>query len=174
MVRDHRRLRGPVVGAFTARRVAALRPRIEEIADGLLDRLDSLSTDKPVDLREHYTHPLPITVICELSGVVDETTREEVARCSDVVFNVGKAPEQVATAFSRLRDILRDLIAGKRERPGDDISSALIAACDGDSPPLSEDELVGVRDRGPRDHRQPARQRDRRAAHPPRPARPRP
>jgi cytochrome P450 len=139
---DHRRLRGPVAGAFTARRVAALRPRIEELADGLLDGLAGLPADKPVDLREHYTHPLPITVICELSGVTDEATREEVAHCSDVVFNVGKAPEQVATAFSRLRDILRDLVAGKRERPGDDISSALIAARDGDSPPLSEDELV--------------------------------
>lgn len=139
---DHRRLRGPVAGAFTARRVAALRPRIEEIASGLLDGLASLPADKPVDLREHYAHPLPITVICELSGVTDEATREEVARCSDVVFNVGKAPEQVATAFSRLREILRDLIACKRERPGDDISSALIAARDGDNPPLSEDELV--------------------------------
>src|SRR5215469_7265733 len=36
---DHRRLRGLIAGAFTARRVAALRPRIEEIAGGLLDGL---------------------------------------------------------------------------------------------------------------------------------------
>jgi cytochrome P450 len=81
-------------------------------------------------------------VICELFGIGDQATRAEVSRCSDALFNIGRAPEGTATAFPRLQQILRELVAEKRERPGDDLSSALIAARDGDSPPLSEEELI--------------------------------
>jgi 2-hydroxy-5-methyl-1-naphthoate 7-hydroxylase len=139
---DHRRLRGLVAGAFTARRVAALRPRIEGITGDLLNGLAGLSPDRPVDLREHYTYQLPVKVICELFGIGDEVNRAEVSRCVDVLFNIGKAPEQTAAAFFSLQQIFRNLVAEKRERPGDDLSSALIAARDGDTPPLSEEELV--------------------------------
>ena len=52
--------------AFTGRPVARLRPRIQQIADGLLARMD---TGAPVDLIEDYAVPLPVTVICELLGV---------------------------------------------------------------------------------------------------------
>lgn len=139
---DHRRLRGLVGGAFTVRRVTALRPRIEAITGDLLDGLAALPADRPVDLREHYAYQLPITVICELFGIGDEAARAELSRCVDVLFNIGEAPEQIAAAFPRLRQILRDVVTEKRERPGDDLSSALIAARDGGTPPLSEEELV--------------------------------
>ncbi|MFI7448654.1 cytochrome P450 [Nonomuraea sp. NPDC049714] len=138
---DHRRLRGLSAGAFTARRVTALRPRIEEITGDLLDELAGLPREKPVDLRDRYTYQLPIRVICELFGIGDEATRQEVARCVDALFNIGKAPEETVAAFPRLQQILRELVAEKRERPGDDLSSALIAARD-DTSPLSEEELV--------------------------------
>jgi 2-hydroxy-5-methyl-1-naphthoate 7-hydroxylase len=139
---DHRRLRGLVGGAFTARRVTALRPRIEVITGGLLDGLAGLPLDMPVDLRERYTYQLPVMVICELFGVGDEATRAELSRCVDALFNVGKAPGETAAAFPRLRQILGELVEEKRQRPGDDLSSALIATRDGDTPPLSEEELV--------------------------------
>jgi 2-hydroxy-5-methyl-1-naphthoate 7-hydroxylase len=139
---EHRRLRGLIAGAFTTRRIAALRPRIEAITSDLLDELAHLPPDRPVDLREHYTYRLPIQVICELFGIADEATREEVSRCVDLLFNIGKAPEQTFAAFPRLREILGELVAEKRERPGDDLSSALIAVRDDDTAPLSEEELV--------------------------------
>src|SRR5215468_1279707 len=140
---DHRRLRGLAADAFTARRITALRPRIEAITDGLLNELAGLPLDRPVDLRERFTYPLPIKVICELFGIGDEATREEVSRCVDLLVNIGKeATEETATAYPRLQGILRDLIADKRERPGDDLSSALIEARDADTTPLSEEELV--------------------------------
>jgi 2-hydroxy-5-methyl-1-naphthoate 7-hydroxylase len=138
---DHRRLRGLVASAFTARRVAGLRPRIEAITGDLLTGLAGLPPDRPVDLRESYAYQLPIRVICELFGISDDVTRAEMSRCVDVLFNIGKSPEEVAAAFPRMQEILRGLVAQKRERPGDDLSSALIAARDQDSS-LSEDELV--------------------------------
>jgi cytochrome P450 len=139
---DHRRLRGLIAGAFTARRITALRPRIEAITSDLLDELTDLPPDTPVDLRDRYTYQLPVKVICELFGIGDEATGEEVSRCVDVLFNIGKAPEETLAAFPRLRQILRELVADKREHPGDDLSSALITARDGDTSPLSEEELV--------------------------------
>ncbi|MGP4110991.1 cytochrome P450 family protein [Streptomyces sp. 4N509B] len=138
---DHRRLRGLVAGAFTARRIAALRPRVEAIVGELLDELAALPREEPVDLREHYAYQLPIRVICELFGIGEETTREEVSRCVDALFNVGRAPAETAAAFPRLQRILAELVAEKREHPGDDLSSALIAAGE-DATRLSEEELV--------------------------------
>ncbi|MFC5834584.1 cytochrome P450 [Nonomuraea insulae] len=135
---DHRRLRGLVSSAFTVRRTAALRPRIEAIAAELLAGLPGGTV---VDLRERYAYPLPIRVICELFGVRDEGSREEIRRCVDAFFQTGKAGVDTADAFPRLQGILRELVAEKRERPGDDLSSALIAVRDDDSR-LSEDELV--------------------------------
>jgi cytochrome P450 len=81
-------------------------------------------------------------VICELFGIGDEAIRAEVSRCVDALFNIGESPEQTAAAFPRLQQILRDLVAEKRGRPGDDLSSALIAARDDGTSSLSEEELV--------------------------------
>ena len=68
---DHTRLRKLVAKAFTARRVAGLRPRVEAITASLLDAMDArLARARPtVDLIEAFAFPLPVTVICELLGV---------------------------------------------------------------------------------------------------------
>jgi cytochrome P450 len=139
---DHRRLRTLVAGAFSARRVAALRPRIEAITGELLDGLASLPPDRPVELREHFTGQLPFTVICELFGIEDKATRKELSRCVGVLFSTDAEPGELAATFTRFTQLLSELAAEKRKRPGDDLTSALIAARDGDNPPLSEDELV--------------------------------
>ena len=64
---DHTRLRRLVQKPFASRR-AALRPRAEEIAAGLLDEMAGRGDDV-IDLLGQYARPLPITVICELLGV---------------------------------------------------------------------------------------------------------
>ncbi|RFU40924.1 cytochrome P450 [Actinomadura logoneensis] len=138
---DHRRLRRLVSSAFTVRRTAALRPRIEAVVAALLDEVAEAGAAGPVDLRERFAYPLPIQVICELFGVADEADREEVRRCVDVFFRTTATPEEAAAALPRLREILRGLVAEKRERPGDDLSSGLIAAREGGSR-LSEEEMV--------------------------------
>ncbi|MFC5187562.1 cytochrome P450 family protein [Actinomadura harenae] len=138
---DHRRLRRLVSSAFTARRTAALRPRVEALVAGLLDEIEEAGAGGPVDLRERFAYPLPIRVICELFGVGDEEMREEIRRCVDVFFRTTVTPEEAAAALPRLQEILGGLVAEKRVRPADDLSSDLIAARDGGSE-LSEEELV--------------------------------
>ncbi|WP_232303517.1 cytochrome P450 [Pseudofrankia sp. DC12] len=63
---DHTRLRGLVTKAFTPRVVAGLRPRIEALAEELLD--DALRAGE-FDLIETIAYPLPLTIVCEVLGV---------------------------------------------------------------------------------------------------------
>src|SRR5262245_60021241 len=63
---DHARLRRLAARAFTARRVAALTPSVERLADDLLDRL--AEGDRPADLIAGYAGPLPLAVLCMLLG----------------------------------------------------------------------------------------------------------
>ncbi|MGW1074931.1 cytochrome P450 family protein [Streptomyces sp. NPDC002537] len=139
---DHKRLRTLVSKAFTARRTAALRPRIEQLAAGLLDDLAARPADEVVDLREGYAYPIPIQVICELFGVTDEATREGLRACVDSIFHTSADPAEVTATYARTYEILGDLVTAKRARPGDDMTSILISAREEDGSRLSEQELV--------------------------------
>src|SRR5919197_4226937 len=66
---DHARLRRLVGGSFSTARVAAMRPRVQAIVDGLLDDLERLPAGEPVDLVRSFTLPLPIPGILEMLGV---------------------------------------------------------------------------------------------------------
>src|SRR5207302_1757304 len=58
-----RKLLGP---SFSPRRMAELRPRVQELADGLFDEMSRRTP--PVDFHEVVAFPLPVLVICELLG----------------------------------------------------------------------------------------------------------
>jgi cytochrome P450 len=135
---DHTRLRKLVSRAFTVRRVAALRPRVEEITTELLDRLAGLP--EPVDLVAEFAYPLPVTVICELVGV-PEADRPAWHRWSTVLMTMDR--ESVPDVAREMIDHVHDLIARRRARPADDLLTALVQVQeeeDGDR--LSADELV--------------------------------
>jgi cytochrome P450 len=136
---DHTRLRRLVAGPFAPRRVAAMRPWIEQIAERLLD---GVSGAVEVDLLDAYAAPLPIQVICELLGipVEDQTTfRGWVNAILAGPMNVAEWPPAVMA----LLDYIRGLLVAKRQDPGDDLLSALITARDeGDR--LTDDELTSM------------------------------
>ncbi|MDX3613332.1 cytochrome P450 [Streptomyces europaeiscabiei] len=139
---DHKRLRALVSKAFTARRTAALQPRIEEITKELLDRVEeSFLRGEAVDLREEFCYPLPIQVISELFGLPEERgplLRELV----DKIFDTSADPGEMTAAYERLYGVLGELVAAKQESPGEDLTSGLIAARDEDDTRLSEQELL--------------------------------
>lgn len=140
---DHKRLRTLVTKAFTARRTAALRPRIEEITTDLLDRIaEAGQRNNVVDLREEFAYPLPIQVISELFGLPEEKG-EELRSIVDSVFHTSADPEEVTATYTRIYAAMGELVAAKRQAPADDMTSGLIAARDdeGDTR-LSEQELL--------------------------------
>ncbi|MET9901050.1 cytochrome P450 [Streptomyces sp. NPDC006446] len=141
---EHSRMRRPVAGAFGVRRVNALRPRIEKIVDELLDRLADLAAAAPdsvVDLREHYAHPLPSSVVSELFGV-PESARGELLRIIKGFFATTSSAQEAQSNVVRLYTTMNDLVALKQREPGDDLTTDLIEAHDDKGAVMSEKELA--------------------------------
>jgi pimeloyl-[acyl-carrier protein] synthase len=145
---DHTRLRALVSRAFTPRSVEAMRPHIQEIVDGLLDRVKGA---RGMDVIEDLAYPLPVTVICEMLGVpsadqaVFKQWSSDIARSLDA--SILPAGSEVITrgrvASDALREYFRLLIGVRRKQPRPDLLSALIAAEEqGDK--LSEAELLAT------------------------------
>ena len=145
---DHTRLRSLVSKAFTPRVVETLRPHIQQIVDGLLDRAEARGS---MDLIEEFAYPLPVIVICEMLGVpVADHERFkgwslDVARGLDSILLPpdSDVPRRAGGARHALTDYFRALIAERRTMPRDDMLTSLIAAEEaGDK--LSEPELVAT------------------------------
>ncbi|MGX1805383.1 cytochrome P450 family protein [Nocardia sp. NPDC055321] len=138
---DHRRLRKLVSPAFTHRRTVALRPRIEELVTTLLDRLAETPAGEIADLREGFAYPVPIQVLTELMGVPED--REPALRvCVARFFDTEITPEAAGANYVEMFGLIEDLVAHKRDNPGDDMISVLIATRDEDGERLTEKEMV--------------------------------
>ncbi|MFC0433920.1 cytochrome P450 [Kutzneria buriramensis] len=134
---QHTRLHRLVIRAFTARRVASLRPYIQRVTDDLLDQV----AESPVDIVSALALPLPIAVICELLGVPFED-RARFGRWTDVMLSLsGHSPESIRDARSSLNRYLAGLVAHKHGATTDDLLTDLVNARDIDGA-LSDEELV--------------------------------
>ncbi len=136
---QHTRLRRIVAGAFNRGHVERLRPRVKELAAGLLDETDPAS----FDVIAQYAEPLPVLVIAELLGV-PATHVSDLRRWSQAIvrmYEVAPGPEVVDAAVTAARefsDLVRELVAERRHQPQDDLISDLAAS------DLSEDEVVAA------------------------------
>jgi cytochrome P450 len=140
---DHERLRALVSRAFTPRLIERMRPRVQAIADALLDAVQDRGE---MDLIDDYAFPLPITVIAELLGVPAEE-RISFREWSDAAVSGDASQEYMERILiphmQSFTDYLRRMLEAKRENPGDDLVSALVRAEEaGDK--LSEGELLGM------------------------------
>jgi cytochrome P450 len=136
---DHTRLRRLVSGAFTARRIEALRPRIEAITDELLA---GMAGRERVDLIDAFAFPLPIQVICELLGV-PAADRDSFRDWTSVIVSGRASGERLPVAMQAMAAYIRELIAERRAHGGDDLLAGLIGVQEaGDR--LSSDELSSM------------------------------
>ncbi|MFD9503329.1 cytochrome P450 [Streptomyces sp. NPDC060035] len=142
---DHRRLRSLMNKAFTARRVEELRPRIEALTSSLLDNLERAAAagDGVADLRTHFALPLPMGVICELLGV-DAGHHDRLHHLSNQIVATDIGPAEAMEANREMVEVLGAAVAARMENPGDDLTSALIAAREENGDRLSPHELIGT------------------------------
>ncbi|MEV5887151.1 cytochrome P450 [Streptomyces sp. NPDC052020] len=138
----HARLRRLVAGAFTVRRTEALRCGVERHVGELLGLLAGVPAGRVVDLRAVFCERLPMRVICDLFGVGHGLGRELCA-AMQTVFGTSVSAQEMTAAQEQVFGMLAELVAVKREVPGDDLTSALIAVRDGGEG-LSEQELLGT------------------------------
>jgi cytochrome P450 len=140
---DHTRLRGLVTKAFTARRVADMRPRIKALVDAQLDRvIDSGGMDVMRDL----AHRLPVIVICDMLGIPEEHRApflagsnvsgrilEPVPMSREELDQANRNTQMAGVYFNQLCEL-------RRREPRDDLTTELVRAEEaGDK--LSAEEL---------------------------------
>jgi cytochrome P450 len=139
---DHRRLRRLVTKAFTPKMVEQLRPRIQEIADELVDGMEPRGE---ADLVDSFAFPLPIIVIAELIGIPAED-RDRFRTWSNTFVSPVLGDEALGRFLEHTREFLTyltELFERRRAEPADDLVSALLHADEqGDS--LKENELFSM------------------------------
>jgi cytochrome P450 len=134
---DHTRLRSLVSKAFTPRMIELLRPRIQQIADDLLDVVQDRGT---MDIITEFAYPLPITVILEMLGIPTED-RQKFRDWTQMIIS-GQAGNHTG-ALQEFLQYIRTLLDEKRAHPDDRLVSKLVQAEEqGDQ--LSEQEMVSM------------------------------
>ncbi|OKI01859.1 cytochrome [Streptomyces sp. CB02923] len=118
----HIETRGLLTPNLSAKRVRDLQPKVEAIAEQVLERF--IAQGQPADLHEQLSRPFSRSVLCELLGVpADE--REHLEELLS-----GLAGVDDPQAVGRTRNFyayLEDLAARKQAAPGDDVMSRLSA-----------------------------------------------
>ncbi|MEW9532091.1 cytochrome P450 [Microbispora sp. NPDC049125] len=119
---EHSRLRKMVMVEFTAHRVAAMRPQIQQTVDALLDEVERLP--RPFDLYQSFALPLPCAVIGRIFGVPGEDMAD-FQRHSNALLNQ-EAPEEAFASYIATTQYL-DRLCGERDlAPQDDLISRLV------------------------------------------------
>ena len=139
---EQTRLRALVSRGFTPRRVAELEGQIRRIT---CEHLDALALDAPFDFIDTFAGRVPMDVISELMGV-PHADRAELRRLADLLVHRADGqrdvPKEGVQAAFTLFGYYTDMLASRRRRPSDDLTSAL-AQADIDGDRLTDQEIIG-------------------------------
>lgn len=139
---DHVRLRNLVSKAFTPRRVQELEPRVQAIAEELIDAVEDKGE---MDLVADFAFHLPTIVILEMLGIPVED-REKFRDWSQAFITPALDEESVVEFARQMQEFtgyLGRLFEQRRQNPQDDLISALLQAEEaGDK--LNESELFST------------------------------
>jgi cytochrome P450 len=133
---EHARFRRMLTGDFIIKRVEAMRPEVQRIVDGFLDRMTA--HHPPADLVAEFALPVPSLVICTLLGVPyqDHDYFQERSR---ILLHNHSTVEQVREARDQLSTYLEELTDRKAKEPDEKIISRLVARGD-----LTREEVASM------------------------------
>lgn len=122
---EHNHVRRMFTSFFSVKRARALKPRVQEVIDALLDDMEAAGP--PADLVSSFALPLPSAIIADILGVPheDQTLFQHESRA---LIELGTTPDEAMGAMDRLTDYLDGLLAVKERAPGDDLLSDVLAA----------------------------------------------
>jgi cytochrome P450 len=142
----HRKLRSIVDTLFVPIEISKLGPRIENIANELIDNIIE-KDNTTMDLITDFAYPLPATVIAELLGVPSEdqdTFRQWADNIVSLEITSDSDIDSIRKADKTVNDMdiyFSNLIEKKKKMPANDLISHIIRAkVDGQS--LSEKEIL--------------------------------
>lgn len=138
----HRRWRRLLSGTFTMKKMEQWRPRIQAIADELVDGM--LANGSPADLMADFGLPLPVAVICAMLGAPKQD-QDKFAEWSRVSLTLTRYTQaEVDKARREFGEYVSALVEQKRANPGDDLLSELTQISDAEDGRLSHAELVST------------------------------
>jgi cytochrome P450 len=133
---DHMRVRRLLVSDFSVRRMDELESHVARIVGARLDAMQR--SGPPVDLVEAFASPIALSTHCALLGVPEEDGAH-LGQVTHAVADPECGADEVRAALLAFRDYLDALVARKREEPGDDVISHLVAAGE-----LTDGELLSL------------------------------
>ncbi|MGW7380965.1 cytochrome P450 [Streptomyces sp. NPDC054794] len=136
---DHKRLRGPVAGMFTQGAMKRLRPRAQEILDGMVDGV--VRDGPPADLVERVLEPFPIVVVSEVMGV-PAADRERVHAWTRQIISTSGGADAADRAKNGLYGWITEAVRARAHGIGDDVYTLLGGAVAQGG--ISEEEAVGL------------------------------
>ena len=142
---DHRRLRSLVDQAFHRQEVTKMQPRVEQIVDQQLDRIEQLASQgQSIDLVEQLARPVPLAVICEVLGLPDQD-RPKFRKWFSAFANIKSLASiyKVVPGLWRTQSYLKKQIEQCRREPRAGLMHELVQAeADGDR--LNDEELIAM------------------------------
>lgn len=141
----HTRLRTLVNRAFVSRQIEQLRPEIEALSHAVIDAFEM---DGEVELLKTYAETIPVTIIARMLGIPVEAAPRLLdwshRMVKMYVFDPTFATELDANrASAEFADHLKEIIAGKRAKPADDLLTHMITS-EKDGERLTEAELIST------------------------------
>ncbi len=141
----HTRLRALVAKAFARGHVERLRPRVRELASGLLDEVEPGGR---MDVITDYVEPLPVMVIAELLGIPEDERAPLCPWSQDIVrmYEYERTDAQEARArrsCDEFATYVVELAARRRAAPEDDLVTHLVQVEEAGEK-LDERELVAT------------------------------
>ena len=145
---DHTRLRGLIANALSLKRIRAMEPRIRELAAVQLDRFKHEGSDNFIT---DYAYLFPTLVMCDMLGMQDDEYSPElllqlnqaIADTFPVFETRALGEDELALADRQmvfLTEYFNALFESRRNKPRDDLTTALVMSRDGDDT-LTPEEL---------------------------------
>jgi pimeloyl-[acyl-carrier protein] synthase len=141
---SHSRIRGLAACAFTPARVSALKNRIQQLADELLDKVAPAGR---MDVLADFAEPLPAIVTSELFGVPTEFAlqlKTWSAKFAEMLGNFQHNPDRIPSmldTIENLTEFFRKAVEDQKKNPCPGLVHSLVKAeLDGDR--LSEEEII--------------------------------
>ncbi len=142
---EHTRLRTLVNRAFVSRHVEKMKPEIETLAHGLIDRFEK---DGQTELLSSFADIIPVTMIARMIGIPEEMGPQLLkwshAYVGMYMFKRSREDELAADrAAKEFADYVRSVIAERRAEPEDDLLSHMIHT-EHKGQFLTDDELIST------------------------------
>ena len=149
---QHTKVRRLIQRAFTLPEMSAWEPRVAELTERLV--ATSLRGKQVFDLIADFAMPLPVTVIAAMLGV-DPEHGAAFKRWSDDMVSVRVAQlhpdpayrerrrQEIVRSCDEFKAYFEQVIAARREHPGDDLVSAIVQAAD-EGQILQADQILSL------------------------------